>query len=116
MPLTNGWVVVNTVGHVKRAVVLAVISSVSGLAYIAGAFSFVSTDAPRYITGYMVCEIALGAGFLLSVVYAISLRWENKARDSGRREYLRAISETEELADRHVLTPWIFQTEPIAGF
>jgi hypothetical protein len=100
-----GWVAVNTVGHVKRAVVLATIGSFSGLGSIVGSFAFVSTDGPRYLNGYIISISFLCTGFILTCVYVLGLRWENIARESGKREHLRAVSEDEELADHHVVNP-----------
>src|SRR5208282_2042984 len=92
-PLTLGWITVNTVGHIKRAVVLATIGSVAGLGSVVGSFAFVSTDGPRYLKGYIICLGFLGMSFILTCIYVVGLRCENLARDSGKREHLRARSE-----------------------
>jgi hypothetical protein len=62
-------------------------------------FAFISTNSTR---GFIICLSFLGAAFILTCVYVAGLKWENMAKDAGKREHLRAIAETEELADFHV--------------
>jgi hypothetical protein len=101
-PLTLGWVTANTVGHVKRAVTLATIGSIGGLSSFVSSFSFVSTSGSSFHRGYIICLGFLSAAFVLTCVYIVGLKWENMAKDTGKREHLRAIAESEELADLHV--------------
>ena len=96
---------INTVGHVQRAVALAAVSSIGGFSGIIGAFTFISTEAPRYLEGYLICLSFLGASFLLTCVYLMGLIIENRARDAGKREHLRSAAQEIELADLHVPNP-----------
>ena len=103
--MTLGWVSINTVGHVKRAVALAAVSSLGGISSIIGAFTFISTEAPRYLQGYIICMAFLGMSFFLTCVYVMGLVLENRARDAGKREHLRNVAQEVELADLHVRNP-----------
>ena len=96
---------INTVGHVKRGVSLAVVSALGGISSIIGAFTFVSKDAPRYLKGYSICVGFLGSVIHPHLVYLAGLVIENRARDAGKREHLRNVAPGIELADQHVPNP-----------
>lgn len=81
---------------------LATIGSVSSVSAIVSSFTFVSTTSSGIVRGYIICLGFVGASFILTLVYIVGLKWENMAKDAGKREHLRAIAETEELADFHV--------------
>jgi hypothetical protein len=82
-------------------VTLATIGSISGLSAIVSSFTFVSTNG-GFTRGYIICLGFMGTSFILTCVYIVGLKRENIAKDAGKREHLRAIAETEELADFHV--------------
>jgi hypothetical protein len=96
-----GWIAVNTVGHVKRAITLAAVGSVSGLGAIVSSFAFVSTEAPLYRPGYIICLTFLCVAFALTITYAVSLWLDNRARDAGRYNPP-VVDDDDDLADRHV--------------
>lgn len=98
-----GWVATNTVGHVQRAVTLAVMGSIGGVGAVVGSFTFVSTEAPAYRPGYIICLAFLGGAFILTVIYTLSLWLDNRARDNGT--YRPPVANDDELGNRHVCPP-----------
>jgi hypothetical protein len=101
-PLLLTWLANNMVGHVKRAVSTAALLSFANLGGIAASYAFQSKDEPRYLTGYTALVSVLVVTWCLTWVYFLGLRWENKKRDQGKLEYLRAVASEQELADLHV--------------
>lgn len=103
-PLLLTWLLNNMGGHVKRSVSSAALLSFANLGGIVASFAFQSSDAPRYLTGYIILVSVLGMTWCLTWVYFLGLRRENKRRDLGKREYLRECRDENELADRHVVS------------
>jgi hypothetical protein len=85
---------------VKRGVTLAVMGTFGGFGAIVSSFSFVSSEAPAYRPGYIICLSFLGGAFVLTVIYTLSLWLDNRARDAGK--YHPTNSDDDDLADRHV--------------
>lgn len=50
-------------------------------------FTYLSTDAPKYTTGHAINLGAIGLALLLTAANMTYIRWENSARQSGKREY-----------------------------
>jgi hypothetical protein len=103
-PLVVGWFTANNIGNYRRSVALASIYAIQGTGTFVGAFTFVSQEAPRYLTGYTICLAAQGMAFIFTLIYTAALWAENRAKDLGKREHLRTAGNLEELGDRHVLS------------
>jgi hypothetical protein len=97
----------NIIGHYKRAVTLAALGTFSSTDIFVGAYTFLQSQAPQYVTGYSICIAGYGFAIIFSVLYGVLCWWENRQRDLGKRDYLRAVIDQEELGDRHV-RPFLF--------
>ena len=107
MPLMLTWMANNMGGHMNRAVASAAQIAVGNLGGIVSSLAFQAKDGPRYVNGYIICISFLCMTWVLTWVYYLGLKWENSARDAGKRDYLRSLANEEELADRHVCPPLV---------
>lgn len=80
--------------------------SIRTLTQTAGAFvatfTYLSTDAPKYITGHAINLGAIGLALLLTAANIAYIRYENMARQSGKREYrLQMVEDESQLGFLH---------------
>ncbi|KAH8736147.1 major facilitator superfamily domain-containing protein [Ilyonectria robusta] len=87
IPNTLSWVVNNTEGSLKRAVVLGVVVGWGNLNGIVSSNIYLVRESPRFWTGHGVV-LGFQAIFLLggSILMHIALRFQNKYRSQGRMD------------------------------
>ncbi|KAI9827522.1 MAG: hypothetical protein M1832_004872 [Thelocarpon impressellum] len=102
-PVTLGWLANNMGGHYKRAIAAAVQAAVGNLGGIVASNIFITEQAPRYPVGYGVSMALLLFAGLMSTVFLVGLRRENKLRDQGGRDYRlqESAEELENMGDDH---------------
>ena len=64
-------------------------------------FTYLSTDAPKYITGHAINLGALGLIIIFTLIVLAYIKWENAARESGKRNHRLSAAGGEELGYRH---------------
>ena len=77
-PIVICWVVMNFYGHAERSIGTAWVISFGNTGGIVATFSFLATDAPRYIKGYTICLAVTALGALAAVLYGLLIWRENK--------------------------------------
>jgi MFS family permease len=100
-PLAVVWLANNMGGHYKRSFGAALQIGLGNVGGIIGSNIFLQTEAPHYHTGYGTGLALLLLGFVLCTVFWYGLRWENKKRDRGERDYRLALAEVNNLGDDH---------------
>ncbi|KAF2861832.1 MFS general substrate transporter [Piedraia hortae CBS 480.64] len=83
MPLVVCWFTMNLGGHHRRSVGTAWIISVGNIGGIVAVFSFLKTDAPRYITGYSICLAFATLSIISAMAYGFLCLRENQKRRQG---------------------------------
>jgi len=95
-PVFISWTVDNSAGPTVRAIASAFAVSLGSSGGLVATWTYLPSEAPGYNTGHI---INLASGILLWCVVTIAtgyLRWENRQRDMGRRDYrLEGKSEAE---------------------
>jgi hypothetical protein len=81
MPLVVCWFNMNLGGHHRRAVGSAWQVGFGNIGGIIATFSFLTKDAPKYISGYSICIAFTILSLLASVTYGIACWAENKKRN-----------------------------------
>lgn len=80
------WYVMNLQGHAQRAVGTAWMIGFGNIGGIIATFSFLSTDAPYYHTGYSICMGAMCICLASSSLYAALAWFENRKLKSDKLE------------------------------
>lgn len=86
-PLLLTWVVGNAAGPSVRAIVSAYAVGEGNVGAIIATWTFLPSEGPRYLKGHL---INFGGSFVLLVVVIFThfyLKWENKERARGKRDY-----------------------------
>ncbi|KAI9756266.1 MAG: hypothetical protein M4579_003933 [Chaenotheca gracillima] len=86
-PVCIAWLNNNTGGHYKRAVSSAVQIGFGNLGGIVASNIFLTTEAPRYPTGYGTALGLLGLCAVSCTVMLVGVIIENRKRDRGERDY-----------------------------
>ncbi|KAJ9666028.1 hypothetical protein H2201_003940 [Coniosporium apollinis] len=86
-PILLAWSVDNAAGPAVRAIVSAYCVGLGSVGAIVSTWTYLPKDAPRYLQGHLV---NLGFGcmlFALVTILTFYLRWENRQRANGRRDW-----------------------------
>ncbi|KAL2012355.1 hypothetical protein VTN00DRAFT_5073 [Thermoascus crustaceus] len=102
-PLVLAWGVNQVVGNIKRGTLSSFAVCMGQVGGIISAIVFPKKDSPQYVPGLSTCVAFDVIGIICALSYWIYGAWENRQRDLGRRDYFRALpeSEREKLGDRH---------------
>lgn len=67
------------------------------------AMAFPKSDAPMYVTGMSTCIAFAAVGIIAATTLWTYGSWENKQREAGKRDHLRALPEEEQqlLGEKH---------------
>ncbi|RYO82659.1 hypothetical protein DL764_009577 [Monosporascus ibericus] len=92
MPIIVCWFNMNLGGHHRRSIGTAWQVGFGNIGGIIATYSFVSTDAPRFVKGYAIAISFTILSIIACTVYLISIMVENRkraksARDVGLSEY-----------------------------
>ncbi|KAM3511253.1 hypothetical protein MY11210_005122 [Beauveria gryllotalpidicola] len=85
-PILVAWVVSNSAGPSVRVMVGAYAVGEGNLGSIIATWTYIGTDAPRYVKGHFVSFGGSCILFLTIGVTTLYLGKENKARDAGQRD------------------------------
>jgi len=80
------WYVMNLKGHAERAIGTAWMIGFGNCSGIIAAFSFLTTDAPYYHTGYSICMGAMCICLAASTLYAGLIWLENQKIKKGNSD------------------------------
>ncbi|KAJ9157685.1 MFS transporter [Pleurostoma richardsiae] len=102
-PLVIAWCINQVVGYTKRGTVTAFAVSCGQVGGIISSVVFPSKDGPQYVPGISTCIAFQVVGLIAAVNMWVCCGWENKQRESGKRDHLRQLSdeEQEKLGERH---------------
>ncbi|ORY76908.1 putative MFS transporter [Leucosporidium creatinivorum] len=86
--IVASWAAANVASDTSRAAAIATVAMGGNTGGLIATWSFISTDAPRYIKGNSL-NLATGATtFLVLGGFLLYLRRENQARDAGKKDHL----------------------------
>lgn len=85
-PLVMGWLANNLAPHYVRATGTGAQIAFANLAAFVATFTYLTPDAPRYITGHAINLGMMGFGMVLTVTTMLYCRMENKTRAKGGRD------------------------------
>jgi MFS family permease len=108
-PMIVAWTVDNTAGPNVRAISAAYVVTLANLGGIIATWTYLLPDAPWYIPGH---AINLGAAVICCIMLAsatIYLRWENRARREGKRDWkLEGLTQVERNALGHKNPEYVY--------
>ncbi|KAH8674317.1 major facilitator superfamily domain-containing protein [Xylariales sp. PMI_506] len=102
-PMALAWLSNNVSGHWKRAFSSGFQVMVGNFAGIIGTNIFLTTESPAYRTGYGTALGMLWLGGFAATAMFVGMRFENKKREAGERDYRlnRPESEVKNMGDYH---------------
>lgn len=100
-PLITAWLSNNLAPHYVRATGLGLIVAIGNCGAFIATFTYLKGDGPDYTTGHSINLGAIGISFILTMGNIFYIKWENKARETGKRDYRLARAGGEELGYRH---------------
>ena len=100
-PLISAWLSNNLAPHYIRATGLGCIVAIGNCGAFIATFTYLKEDAPEYTTGHAINLGAIGLSLILTFSNIFYIKWENKARASGKRDDRLARVNGEELGYRH---------------
>ncbi|KAK3049553.1 hypothetical protein LTR09_009221 [Extremus antarcticus] len=99
-PLILAWLSNNLAPHYVRATGVGFQVAIGNCGAFVATFTYLSSDAPNYTTGHSINLGAICLTLIGVVANMLYIRWENTAREAGKREY-RLQQEGGELGYRH---------------
>lgn len=100
-PLVLGWLSNNLAPLTTKATGLGFQVAIGNCGAFAATFTYVADDAPRYVTGHAINLGAIGLSLLLTLANILYVRWENNARQLGKREYRLQRADENRLGHSH---------------
>jgi len=86
-PIVLCWFSANLGGHLRRSVGTAFQTGFSNCGGIIATFSFLATNAPKYVKGYSLCLGFIGLAAITSTIHFFALISENYKRARGQSEH-----------------------------
>ncbi|KAF2160102.1 hypothetical protein M409DRAFT_70639 [Zasmidium cellare ATCC 36951] len=107
--LTFTWVTDNQGSASKRGAGLIIFGVVAQSGSILGAHLFPKSEAPKYVKSMAICAGLLFAGAILTVIFSICLRMQNKWRDEkyGKADPKEVPSDIFDLGDQHPMYRYV---------
>ncbi|TKA81509.1 hypothetical protein B0A55_02993 [Friedmanniomyces simplex] len=100
-PLVLAWLSNNLAPHYIKATGLGLQVAIGNCGAFVATFTYLSQDAPNYITGHAINLGAIGLILVVTGANMAYIRWENAARAGGRRDYRLQRGEEGGLGYRH---------------
>ncbi|KAF2753001.1 MFS transporter [Pseudovirgaria hyperparasitica] len=102
-PLVVTWLTNNMGGRYKRSFGTGLLLGFGNAGGIIASNIFIESERPRYLVGYGVCLAVAIFSAVMSSVFIVGLRRENRKRDAGGRDYRFEFvkEELENLGDSH---------------
>ncbi|KAJ7580298.1 MFS general substrate transporter [Mycena floridula] len=104
-PMLLAWGTDNAAPDTVRAVTTAIIPGVGALGSIIAVWTYLPTDAPDYHKGNSLNLGTSSTVFVLTILGAIYIRWENAKRDRGERDYRLEGKDSQEIERLGYLHP-----------
>jgi predicted MFS family arabinose efflux permease len=99
-PIVMGWLANNVAPHYVRATASGFQIGVANLAAFIATFTYISTDAPRYITGHAINIGTLVLTLITTSYIMLYCKMENRKRERGERDE-RLAGDVNLLGHRH---------------
>ncbi|KAH0373065.1 MFS general substrate transporter, partial [Aureobasidium melanogenum] len=100
-PLVMGWLANNLAPHYVRATGTGAQIMIANCAAFIATFTYLSKDAPRYITGHAINIGMLCLSLIITSSMLVYCSWENKKRAAGKRDYRLAEGDESMLGYKH---------------
>ncbi|KAK9465471.1 major facilitator superfamily domain-containing protein [Lipomyces arxii] len=81
------WAIDNSAGPTVRAVSSAIMAGVGNFGGIIATWTYMTKDAPKYITGHAINLGGYVMAFICVLIAVLYLNWENKMRRQGKRDH-----------------------------
>ena len=96
------WGTNNVASHTARAVTSGLIVSIGTLGAVVATWIYLPKDSPSFRTGHAI-NVGSGSGVVILCTFMILLiRWENRQRDNGKRDYRLDLFSSDEEASAHL--------------
>ncbi|RDL36438.1 uncharacterized protein BP5553_05790 [Venustampulla echinocandica] len=86
-PTLLAWSVENSAGHTTRAIVAGTTVGFGNIGGILATWTYVVDDGPKYVRGHAINLSFACLAVLILGASTLYLRWENRQRSLGRRDY-----------------------------
>ena len=100
-PLVLAWLSNNLAPHYVKATGLGFQVAIGNCGAFVATFTYLSKDSPKYITGHAINLGAIGLILVSTISVMAYIKWENAARESGKRDYRLSAAGGEDLGYRH---------------
>ncbi|KAF1810641.1 MFS general substrate transporter [Eremomyces bilateralis CBS 781.70] len=100
-PIIVAWLSNCASGHYKRAVTSAAVVGFGNCGGLIASNVFFEKEAPAYRTGYRVNTTLICLCLVFCTAMFIGVRWENRKRDRGERDYRLQKEDADNLGDDH---------------
>jgi hypothetical protein len=97
-PVFISWTVDNSAGPTVRAIASGFAVSLGSTGGLVATWTYLPSEAPGYTTGHIINLCAGIVFFLVTAITTTYLRWENRMRDQGKRDYRVEGKSEEEIA------------------
>lgn len=87
-PVFVGWIVDNTAGPMVRAIASAFTVSIGSCGGLLATWTYLPSQAPDYRAGHIINLCAGIVVIVVSAVVSVIVRWENRQREQGKRDYI----------------------------
>ena len=86
-PAVMGWLANNLAPHYVRATGTGLQIAVANCAAFIATFTYLEKDKPDYVTGHSINLSMLVLSLALSTTHILYVKWENRKREKGGRDY-----------------------------
>lgn len=86
-PMSIVWFQNNISGHYKRAIGTAIQVGIGNSGGMAASNIYLQSEAPIFKTGYGTALAMVLVSGVASTVFYLGLKWENRQRDRGKRDW-----------------------------
>lgn len=97
-PIFVGWLVENTAGPMVRAIASGFQVSLGTIGGLVATWTYMSSQAPEYTAGHIINLVAGVVVIISASLLTINMRWQNRQRALGKRDYLLEGRTPEEIA------------------
>lgn len=86
-PAVMGWLANNLAPHYVRATGTGLQIAIANCAAFIATFTYLEKDKPAYTTGHSINLGMLVLSLALSTTHILYVKWENRKREKGGRDY-----------------------------
>ncbi|KAL8819372.1 MAG: hypothetical protein Q9223_002186 [Gallowayella weberi] len=100
-PAVMGWLANNLAPHYVRATGTGLQLAIANTSAFIATFTYLERDKPRYTTGHSINLGMLALSLVLSTTNILYVKWENRKRERGARDYRLTEGDEGMLGYRH---------------